>query len=124
MISNIKGIDTLTISVGNQKVAEIKANSLKHKEGMVFEMNELTLKGLINQYKSYFGQNEAVYLILQISINGAHSEYIVVQKVNFESKIEYLKQVYNNDLSLKANPTIKIENYYFLDQEEMKNFDF
>jgi hypothetical protein len=78
-------------------------------------MNEMTLEGLLRQGYSEYGRNIAKLLILEVSVNDAYPELIINHKVNFESKLNYIRNAYNEDLSLKANPDIKIVGYYFVE---------
>lgn len=81
-------------------------------------MNEMTLKGLLAQGNSHYGQSIAKLLIVEVQVEGNAPEVIINPRENFASKLEYYANAYNDDLSLKANPNIKIVNYHFLETLE------
>lgn len=78
-------------------------------------MNELTLTGLLNYGKSHYAKNNAQWLIIEVEVEGDKPEIIINPKENFEAKLAYYKRSYNNDLTLKANPSIKIIRYDFVE---------
>lgn len=82
-------------------------------------MYEQTLEGFLRLANSQFAK-ESKYMIVSVSINGAVPEIIINEKENFESKIEYYKNAYNEDLTLKANPNIKIVDYDFFNEFTFK----
>lgn len=92
-------------------------------------MYEMTLESIMRVANSDFVKEEALYLVLQISINGTAPEMIVNNHYNFKSKLDYIQQAYNNDLTLKANENIRIVDFDFVsDLEELhdyfNDFDF
>ena len=77
-------------------------------------MYEMTLEGLLRVGNSYYAENEAKYMVIYISVEGATPEIIINTKENFKAKLSYYAKVYNNDLTLKANSNIKIVKYDFV----------
>lgn len=82
-------------------------------------MNEMTLKALLAQGKSYFAECEADYLVVWVTGNATQPEMIVNPVENFKEKLDYYAKAYNEDLTLKANPKISIKHYAFLTKEEL-----
>jgi hypothetical protein len=78
-------------------------------------MNEMTLSGLLRYGTSHYVKHDAKYLIIEVSVEGNTPEIIINPKVNFESKLNYYQNAYNEDLTLKANPNIKIVRYDFVE---------
>lgn len=74
-------------------------------------MYDMTLTGFINLCNSWYSKNEAEWMIVEIQIGDSAPEIIINPKENFEAKIEYYKNAYHEDLTLKANPNIKIVRY-------------
>ncbi|MED4883115.1 hypothetical protein [Bacillus smithii] len=86
-------------------------------------MNEMTLEGLLRLGNSYYGLNEAKWLIVEVEVEGNAPEIIINPKENFKAKLEYYAKAYNDDLTLKANPNIKIVYYNFVESlDEYFNF--
>lgn len=69
------------------------------------------LSGLLNLGNSHYGKYDAEWLIVWVSVNDGKAEAIINPKENFEAKFEYYRNAYNEDLTLKANPNIKIVHY-------------
>ncbi|QQO38730.1 hypothetical protein PP657_gp092 [Bacillus phage BCPST] len=76
-------------------------------------MYPMTLEGLLNLGSSEFAKT-ANFLILEIKAFDNEPELIINPKQNFESKLKYLPTAYNDDLTLKANPNIRIVGYDFV----------
>jgi hypothetical protein len=82
-------------------------------------MQQYTLSGLLREAKRDFAKKYAKFLILEVEgAGGPHPELIINTKENIESKLEYLKKAYNEDLTLKAAPHIKITYYEFIEYLE------
>ena len=79
------------------------------------KMISVTLTSLLESYDSWYTQHCAKFFLLKISGVGEKAEWIVNPRENFESKMEYIKGAYNEDLTLKANTNIKIEFYDFVE---------
>lgn len=77
-------------------------------------MYEMTLEGLLRLGNSYYGQNEANYMIIYVSVEGNTPEMIINTKENFKAKLSYYAKAYNDDLTLKANSNIRIVKYDFV----------
>ena len=73
-------------------------------------MNEITLSGLVGLSESEHAK-DADILVLHIKNGDYAPEIIVNPKENFEMKIAYIQQAYNEDLTLKANPSIRIVDF-------------
>jgi hypothetical protein len=86
---------------------------LNIKEDM--EMNELTLSGLLRMSNSHYVINDAKWLVIKVEVNGNAPEIIINPKANFETKLDYYSKAYNEDLTLKSNPSIKIVYYDFVE---------
>lgn len=74
-------------------------------------MNEMTINGMLRLAGSHFGQNDANWLVIEVSVYGAKPEVIINRKENFQDKLNYYVEAYNNDLTLKANPNVQIVSY-------------
>lgn len=85
-------------------------------------MYELTLDGLLNLGRSDFAKENGEYLAVWVSVNGSAPEMIINPKENFEAKLSYYATAYHDDLTLKANPTIKIVRFDVF--ESMNEFYF
>lgn len=93
---------------------------LKNKEEK--RMNEMTLTGLLQAGESYFARNEADYLVVKVAGATPKDEIIINPKENFETKLTYYRGAYNEDLTLKNAPHIKITNYNFVTAEDLKYY--
>ena len=82
-------------------------------------MNEMTLNGLLNSGRSWYAQNEADYLVVWVEGVTPVPEMIVNSTENFEAKLQYYAQAYNEDLTLKHNSNIKIVKYDVLTKAEL-----
>ena len=57
---------------------------------------------------------DANYIAVLIEMKGSNKpEVIIICRENFNSKLEYYKKAYNEDLTLKACTDIKIVNFVF-----------
>lgn len=74
-------------------------------------MNQLSIKGMLFLAGSHFGQNDANWLVVEVSVNGGTPEAIINPKKNFQDKLSYYAEAYNDDMTLKANPNIQIVSY-------------
>lgn len=83
-------------------------------------MYPLTLQGLLNLANSDWGRNTAELLVLKIKVFDSEPEVQVNPKANFETKLKYIESAYNDDLTLKSNPNIKIVSYDLVTIEDMK----
>lgn len=71
----------------------------------------MTLKELIKLGNSWYAQNEATIMVVVTEAFGSGPELIVNKKSNFNEKLKYYSEAYNEDLTLKANPGIKITSF-------------
>ena len=78
-------------------------------------MNEMTLRGLLNLGSSDWARHTSRWLIIEVEVDGNDPEIIINPKTNFDAKLAYYKKAYNEDLTLKANPNIKIIRYDFVE---------
>ena len=78
-------------------------------------MNELTLSGLLSMGRSHFVQTDAKWLVIKVQIDDNAPEIIINPEDNFETKLNYYSKAYNEDLTLKSNPSIKIIYYDFIE---------
>lgn len=81
-------------------------------------MREMTLSSLINTSKEPFPKYKAEWLAIWVSVNKGVPEIILNPKENFENKLAYYQNAYNEDLTLKANPSIRIIHFEFLSNEQ------
>jgi hypothetical protein len=91
----------------------------------------LNLKDLLNTYEEDKDKGiVANWLVVEVEMEDASPEYIVIPKANFEKKFAYYAEAYNDDLSLKSNPKIRISyfdftdsinNYFIIDDLRMYN---
>lgn len=77
-------------------------------------MNEMTLSGLLRMGNSGYATNDANWMVVVIEGVGPAPEIIINNKLNFTTKLDYYAKAYNEDLTLKANPSIKIIQYNFI----------
>jgi len=87
-------------------------------------MYPLTLQGLLNLANSDWGRNTAELLVLQIKVYDSEPEVQVNKKANFEKKLKYIEESYNDDLTLKTNPNIKIVSYDLVTIEDMQHYNW
>jgi hypothetical protein len=81
-------------------------------------MHYCTLSGLLTEAKRDYAK-KARALVLEVEgAGGPHPELIINSRENIESKLEYIKKAYNEDLTLKAAPHIKIVFYEFIEYLE------
>ena len=76
-------------------------------------MYEMTIEGLLRLANSQFVREEANWMIIEVKAFDNEPEIIINPKENFQSKLDYYAEAYNNDLTLKSNSNIKIINYDF-----------
>lgn len=76
-------------------------------------MYEMTLSGLIRVGSSIFAREDANWMVIKVQAYDNEPEIIINPKENFESKLHYYSQAYNEDLTLKNNENIKIIDYDF-----------
>lgn len=71
-------------------------------------MTQLTLKNLEICFNTAIKEN-AMFVGVAVVIGEQKTPEIIINKLeNFESKLAYYKNAYNEDLTLKANQNIKI----------------
>lgn len=58
-------------------------------------------------------ESNAKYIGVAISVNGDNPEIIINGRENFENKLNYYKNAYNEELALKNVPTIKIVGFTY-----------
>lgn len=84
---------------------------------------ELTLAALRSALNTEFTKHEADFLVLTIRGNVTKEpELIINPRANFEEKINYLMEAYNEDLTMRKNPSIHITDYQFLSREQLKDY--
>lgn len=82
-------------------------------------MNEMTLSGLLRMGESHYTKNCAEYLIVLVAGPTPEPEIIINPMENAENKLAYYAKAYNEDLTLKANPSIKIVGYNFCTRQDL-----
>lgn len=82
-------------------------------------MNELTLSELLRVGESEHTKEYADFLILKIEGATPEPEVIINHRRNFEAKLEYISKAYNEDLTLKNAPHIRIVNYDFVTAKQL-----
>jgi hypothetical protein len=81
-------------------------------------MQEYTLSGLLREAERDYAK-KARGLVLEVEGGGGpNPELIFNLRDNVASKLEYIKKAYNEDLTLKAAPHIKITFYEFIEYLE------
>jgi hypothetical protein len=83
-------------------------------------MNEMTLEGLLRLGNSHYAKHDARFMIVEVEVEGASPEIIINPKENFEAKLNYYAKAYNEDLTLKTNPNIRIVRYDFV--EDLRDY--
>lgn len=72
-----------------------------------------TLTELLERYDNTVNESDAELFFIYVSIKGyPKPETIVNPLENMEKKIEYIKSTYNEDLTHKFSPDVKIVGYY------------
>ena len=97
----------------------IKVLKRHEEENAVYELN---LSGLKAAFETDFVKNEADYMILHVHGNAKVPELIINPRPNFQEKLDYLSETYNEDLTLRAKPAIHIKEYNFVTKEELKAY--
>jgi hypothetical protein len=101
---------------------------LNHKEeeeqmATEFPIPENTLANLESELNTDFAKHEAEYMVLKVMNDKSKDpEYIINPRPNFETKLQYLLKAYNDDLTLRNNPVIRIVEFHFLTKEQLKDF--
>lgn len=74
---------------------------------------DLTLEGLGKCFNEALDE-EANYVAVQIEMDGFPSDEVIINdKYNIESKLEYYKKTYNEDLEHRYDPGIRIVGYAY-----------
>lgn len=97
-----------------EQILETNAEVLTRmsQRGNVIDMNDLTLTSLVDIMNTTYAKEEARWLRVDIRIPGQDApEHIFNPRSNFEPKLLYYINAYNEDLTLKANPDIRIIGY-------------
>jgi hypothetical protein len=100
----------------NQLKLSIKILNKYHKEDI---MNELTLSGLLRLGHSDYAKNCADYMVVLVAGPTPEPEIIINPSENFSEKLAYYEGAYNEDLTLKNNPSIKIVGYNFCTRQDL-----
>jgi hypothetical protein len=85
-------------------------------------MNEMTLAGLLRAGNSDWAKNGADIMVVWVEGATPVPEMIVNQPENFAAKLAYYSKAYNEDLTLKNAPHIKIVNYNFMTKADLVNY--
>jgi hypothetical protein len=101
-----------------EEAIEILNNTNEEEE----KMYSLTLEGLLQVGSSYYARNEADFMIIRVEGPTPEPEIIINPRENFDTKLAYYKNAYNEDLTLKAKPEIKISSYDFVTKEELPDY--
>lgn len=80
-------------------------------------MNDMTLQGLLNLGNSSYAK-DAQFMMIKLLAGDSAPEVIINPQKNFESKLSYYEKAYNEDLTLKNNPSIRIIDFDFLESAE------
>lgn len=86
-------------------------------------MKNITLTAFLEQANEYWTKEKANYLLVWVSINGGTPEIIINYRENFESKLNYYQQAYNEDLTLKANSNIRIIHFDFVEEVDLTIYE-
>lgn len=78
---------------------------------------EKTLDGLREAFDS-IARYDSRFLGVLVKLGEGHYEVIINGNSKFEENLKYYEKAYNDDLTLKANPEIKILNYIFAESFE------
>lgn len=82
-------------------------------------MNEMTLSGLLRSGNTDWATYGADFMVIWVEGATPQPELIINYPENFAAKLGYYEKAYNEDLTLKANPTIKIVNYGFMTKSDL-----
>lgn len=78
-------------------------------------MYEISLGGLSRLLSSRYAKEDAEWLIVAVKVGEGSPEYIVNYLDNFEDKRKYYEEAYNEDLTLKRNPNVRIVDFDLVD---------
>lgn len=78
-------------------------------------MYRMTLEGLMSLANSQYTRDYGNYLVTVIQVEDNTPEIIINPKENFVAKLSWYREAYNDDLTLKSNPNIKIVDYDFVE---------
>jgi len=82
------------------------------------ELHLTELQALAQQYLDL----DADYLVLTIVGATKYPEIIINPRANIQEKIGYISHSYNEDLTLKAAPHIKIAKYEFVTAAQLRDY--
>lgn len=82
----------------------------------MMKMYEMTLSGLVRAGASIHAKEDAKWMVIKVQAYNNEPEIIINPKTNFDSKLHYYSQAYNENLTLKSNTNIKIIDYNFVAQ--------
>lgn len=85
-------------------------------------MKELTLSGFLREGRSNWAATGADYMVVLVEGTTPVPEIIINGEANFETKLAYYERAYNEDLTLKNNPAIKITDYNFVTRQELVDY--
>lgn len=85
-------------------------------------MNEMTLSAFLRMSESHYAKNCADYMVVTVEGTTPVPELIVNAPENFETKMAYYSRAYNEDLTLKNNPAIKITTYNFVTRQDLVDY--
>lgn len=74
-----------------------------------------TLSKMLNTGDLEIKKGNAKYMIIEVQAFDNKPELIINPRENFDDKLYYYSNAYNEDLTLKANENIKITNYSFVE---------
>jgi hypothetical protein len=104
-------------------IAILNNNEEEDKMATEFPIPENTLANLESELNTDFAKHEAEYMVLKVMNDQSKDpEYIINPRPNFETKLQYLTKAYNDDLTLRSNPTIRIVEFHFFTKEQLKEF--
>lgn len=83
----------------------------------------ISKKDFLHDGKMFLYQNETGYLMVWVSVNGSLPEIIINPYANIPSKLAYYENAYDDELNLKANNTIKIIKYDFVEKVDLTIYE-
>lgn len=80
-------------------------------------------QNLLHDGKVFLYQNETGYMMVWIIVDDNLPEIIINPYANIPGKLAYYEYAYNDDLTLKANNSIKIIKYDFVERVDLTIYE-
>jgi hypothetical protein len=88
----------------------------------VYPQKELTMAKLQSELNTDFAKHEAEYFLIKVQDSKKEDEIVINPRPNFELKIQGLLGEYDDALTKRSNPNVRIVEYHFLTKEQLKKY--